>query len=52
MLQEKAQRSGLVSYLVIDAGKTQIASGSRTVLAIGPDEVDFVDQLTRNLRLL
>lgn len=35
-LQKKAQEAGLVWYTVTDAGRTQIASGTKTVLAIGP----------------
>jgi PTH2 family peptidyl-tRNA hydrolase len=29
-------QAGLPHYLVVDAGHTQIAAGSRTVLGIGP----------------
>ncbi|WAR03283.1 PTH2-like protein, partial [Mya arenaria] len=35
-LQKTAQGSGLICSLIRDAGRTQIASGSRTVLAVGP----------------
>ena len=31
-----ARRLGLSVYLVADAGRTQIAPGSRTVLSVGP----------------
>lgn len=34
-LQQLAQKAGLVTYMVHDAGRTQIAEGSMTVLAIG-----------------
>lgn len=37
---------------VVDAGKTQIQPNSETVLAIGPVIDDFIDPLTRNLKLL
>ena len=35
-LEQKAKDAGLPCYLVVDAGRTQIAAGSKTVLAIGP----------------
>jgi len=35
-LKKAATAKGLVSNLVQDAGRTQIAAGSRTVLGIGP----------------
>ena len=34
----KAQSMGLNASVVRDAGRTQIAPGSKTVLAIGPGE--------------
>lgn len=43
---------GLNFYLVHDAGRTQIAAGSATVLAVGPALVDEIDQLTGHLKLL
>jgi PTH2 family peptidyl-tRNA hydrolase len=35
-LQKEARSVGLVAKSIVDAGRTQIAAGSRTVLAIGP----------------
>jgi peptidyl-tRNA hydrolase len=35
-IEAKAQQAGIVTYLVLDAGRTQVASGSKTVLAVGP----------------
>jgi PTH2 family peptidyl-tRNA hydrolase len=35
-LQREARSVGLVAKSIVDAGRTQIAAGSRTVLAIGP----------------
>jgi len=35
-MQKKAQEAGIIWYTVTDAGRTQIASGTKTVLAIGP----------------
>ena len=37
-LREKAISAGLASCVIADAGRTQIAPGSKTVLAIGPGE--------------
>ena len=38
-LSSRCQQVGLQSYLVQDAGRTQIAAGSRTVLGVGPGEL-------------
>eukprot|EP01132_Coremiostelium_polycephalum_P001562 gene1562-1981_t len=46
-LKEEAKKAGIVNYLVVDAGKTQIASGSSTVLALGPAPADQI--LTLNI---
>ena len=51
-LQSKARALGLVSYIVEDAGRTQIAAGSKTVLAIGPAPVTLIDTITKSLKLL
>lgn len=51
-LISKAKAAGIVYYLVIDAGRTQIAAGSKTVLAIGPAPKDILDKITGHLRLL
>lgn len=51
-LQAAAENAGLVTYLVEDAGRTQIAPGSKTVLAVGPAPGDRVDAITGSLKLL
>lgn len=51
-LQAKALAAGLVSYFVQDAGRTEIAAGSRTVLAIGPAPAYAFQGLTSHLKLL
>jgi PTH2 family peptidyl-tRNA hydrolase len=43
---------GLAAYIVCDAGRTQIAAGSQTVLAIGPAPKSQIDQVTGHLPLL
>ncbi|XP_076356013.1 putative peptidyl-tRNA hydrolase 2 isoform X2 [Tachypleus tridentatus] len=50
-LERRALSLGLPTYLVQDAGKTQIPEGSTTVLSI-MGRVDLVDQVTGSLRLL
>ncbi|CAM9130650.1 unnamed protein product [Phaeothamnion confervicola] len=47
-----ARQRGLVTYLVADAGRTQIAAGSQTVLGIGPAPVWAFEGLTSHLALL
>ena len=44
-----ADNNGLCTYLIHDQGRTQIAAGSATVLAIGPVESDVVDAFTDEL---
>lgn len=51
-LAKNAQALGLPFYQVYDAGRTQVAAGSATVLAIGPAPKSLVDQITGSLKLL
>ena len=51
-LKKKADEKGIVNYLVVDAGRTQIPTSSVTVLALGPDEDEILDELTGDLKLL
>jgi peptidyl-tRNA hydrolase, PTH2 family len=51
-LMAAAKAAGLVTYLVEDAGRTQIAAGSKTVLAIGPAPASALDKITSHLKLL
>ncbi len=44
--------TGLNHYLVADAGRTQIAAGSITVLAVGPHAVSRINKVTGGLKLL
>jgi PTH2 family peptidyl-tRNA hydrolase len=51
LLQAQAMSLGLCARVIQDAGRTQIASGSRTVLGVlGPKSV--VDGVTGHLKLL
>jgi len=52
MIQAKARALGLATYIVEDAGRTQIVAGSRTVLGIGPAPVKVIDSITSHLKLL
>eukprot|EP01062_Namystynia_karyoxenos_P058877 TRINITY_DN50329_c0_g1_i1.p1 TRINITY_DN50329_c0_g1~~TRINITY_DN50329_c0_g1_i1.p1 ORF type:complete len:236 (+),score=85.50 TRINITY_DN50329_c0_g1_i1:82-708(+) len=51
-LSRAAADAMLPSYVVVDAGRTQIRSGSKTVLAVGPAPVERVDAVTKHLKLL
>ncbi|TDH68963.1 hypothetical protein CCR75_000282 [Bremia lactucae] len=51
-LAEKAAEHGLVNYVVIDAGRTQIAPDSKTVLSIGPAPLKAIDEVTGHLKLM
>lgn len=50
-LLRSAKDAGLPVSLIQDAGRTQIAPGSRTVLGIGPGHTDLVDKVTGHLKL-
>ncbi|ROT79712.1 putative peptidyl-tRNA hydrolase 2, mitochondrial-like [Penaeus vannamei] len=45
-----AREVGLTVSLIQDAGRTQIAPGSRTVLGVGPGPADLIDQITDLLK--
>ncbi len=51
-LAKAAKKAGLPHYVIQDAGRTQIAAGSRTVLAVGPAPASRVDQVTGHLKVL
>lgn len=46
-----AKMLGLTVSLIQDAGRTQIAPGSQTVLGIGPGPADLIDKVTGHLKL-
>ena len=52
MLQAQAMSLGMCAQVIHDAGRTQIASGSATVLGIGPAPKSKVDEVTGKLKLL
>ena len=52
VLQAKAMSLGLVAEIIADQGRTQIPSGSHTVLGIGPAPKSVIDAVTGHLKLL
>lgn len=51
-LKDMAERSGIATSLITDAGLTQIAPGTVTCLGLGPAEGDTLDQITGNFKLM
>ncbi|XP_053617169.1 peptidyl-tRNA hydrolase 2, mitochondrial-like [Plodia interpunctella] len=51
-IEANAKKMGLITSLVRDAGRTQIAPNSITVLGVGPAPKDVVDKVTGHLKLL
>ncbi|KAF9306571.1 hypothetical protein BGZ74_005149 [Mortierella antarctica] len=51
LLQAQAMSLGLAAHSIRDAGRTQIAAGSRTVLAVGPGPVSIINSVTGHLKL-
>lgn len=48
----KANELGVVNAIVRDAGRTQINSGTITVLGLGPSPAKLIDQVSGHLKLL
>lgn len=51
-LANKANELGVVNALVRDAGRTQIQTGTITVLGLGPSPAKTIDQISGHLKLL
>ncbi|KAH8304406.1 hypothetical protein KR059_008316 [Drosophila kikkawai] len=51
-LEQRAQESNVVAAMVRDAGRTQLESGTATVLGLGPAPADELDKLVAHLKLL
>ena len=51
-LKEKAERLGLVTAMITDAGHTTVEPGTITCLGIGPDDEVKIDQVTGHLKMV
>ncbi|GET85953.1 hypothetical protein, conserved [Leishmania tarentolae] len=51
-LAKHARQVNLPHYVIRDAGRTQVAPGSKTVVAVGPGPKSLVDEVTGQLKLL
>ena len=51
-LKEKAMRLEIAAVIIEDAGHTEIPSGTKTVLGLGPAPNNIIDQVTGELPLL
>ncbi|RVE45541.1 hypothetical protein evm_009806 [Chilo suppressalis] len=51
-IADNAKKMGLITSMIRDAGRTQIAPNSITVLGVGPAPKDVVDKVTGHLKLL
>ena len=51
-IKNKADQAGLITCLIHDAGRTEVAPNTATCCAIGPDLVQKIDPITGNLKLL
>ncbi len=51
-IADLAKKRGIHVACIRDAGHTQVASGSLTVCALGPDSVNALSEITGHLKLL
>lgn len=51
-VQKRVRKAQILYKKIYDAGRTQIKSGSYTVMAIGPWDAKEIDMITSNLKLL
>lgn len=49
---QQAKDFGLAASLITDAGKTVVAPGTKTAVAIGPDVEEKIDEITGSLKIL
>lgn len=48
---QQAKDNSLITSLITDAGRTVIAPGTKTAVAIGPDIEEKIDEITGNLKM-
>lgn len=51
-IAELAAEKKVVAEIVRDAGRTQVQSGTETVLGLGPDSAEVIDSLAGHLKLM
>ncbi|XP_015521041.1 peptidyl-tRNA hydrolase 2, mitochondrial [Neodiprion pinetum] len=51
-LAQKAKTDGVITAIIKDAGRTQLAPGTVSVLGLGPGPKEDIDRLTSSLKLL
>jgi PTH2 family peptidyl-tRNA hydrolase len=51
-IYEMVKNTEIPSYLVQDAGRTELPKGTVTCLGIGPDDDEKIDKVTNELKLL
>jgi PTH2 family peptidyl-tRNA hydrolase len=51
-IAREADAAGVICFVVMDAGLTQIEAGSVTCIGLGPDENEKLDKIVGGLKLL
>ncbi len=51
-IKEGAERLGIISNIIEDAGHTEVPPGTKTVLGIGPAPNNLIDKITGDLPLM
>ena len=51
-IKDKADKNGLITCLIHDAGRTEVSPNTATCCAIGPDTVQKIDEITGKLKLI
>lgn len=51
-IREEAQKLGVKTNIVHDAGYTQVEPDTKTVIAVGPAKEEMIDKITGHLSLL
>jgi len=49
---QQAKDHGLITAVITDAGLTTVAPGTITCVAIGPDNEEDIDIITKNLKIM